>query len=308
MTIVVFGSINVDITAYSRRLPRPGETVHGDRYLTGLGGKGANQASAAARLGSPTVMLGRVGSDSFAVTALDELASHEVETRHIQRAAGAATGIAIIGVEETGENCVTVVGGANLQMAPDDAEKARDLLRQARVLLLQNEIPLAATIAAAAITHSAGGTVIFDPAPAPSAALPPTLLAHVDILTPNESETEALTGIRPTDAESAAKAAAALIAAGAKSAIVKMGASGLHLEAPGIREFMPAFRVITVDTVAAGDCFNGGLAHALATGADLRAATRFAAACGALSTTRQGAAQSAPSLTDVQAFLKGDMK
>lgn len=302
MSIAVFGSINVDITAYSRHLPRPGETVHGDSYLIGLGGKGANQAAACARLGGEVHLIGSTGQDVFAKTASDELGRYGVNISRVEQAAGQSTGIAIIGVDANGENVITVIGGANLSLTEREAENARDILASARILLLQNEVPWAAASAAARITRAAGGTVILDPAPAGGLSTQAYALAH--ILTPNESETEALTQIRPESAESCQAAARALHQLGAETVILKLGAKGLFLSAPGTQLHLPAFAVEAIDTVAAGDCFNGGLAHALSEGADLTTAARFAAACGALSTTRRGAAQSAPILREVEAFLR----
>lgn len=302
MTIAVFGSINLDITAYSRHLPRAGETVHGERYLIGLGGKGANQAAAAARLGNPTCMIGAVGADAFAQTALDALAGFGVDITRVSACAAEATGIAIIGVDEAGENVITVIGGANLSLTPMSATDAAGIIGKSRVLLLQNEVPPAANAAAATIAARSGATVIFDPAPAPQ-GLSADDLAHVHILTPNETEAEALTGIRPLDPQSAAAAAGRLHAMGAQSLIIKMGAGGLYLSCHDTSFHLPAFRVAAIDSVAAGDCFNAGLAHALARGEPLAQAARFAAACGALSTTRWGAAQSAPSLAEAESFL-----
>jgi ribokinase len=304
MSLAVFGSINVDITAYSRRLPRGGETIHGESYLIGLGGKGANQAAACARLGGTVHLIARTGSDIFANTAIDALEHFGVNTAHVAKCTDEATGIAIIGVDESGENVITVIGGANLSMTAKDAENARHALAAARVLLLQNEVPWPAAAAAARITRQAGGTVILDPAPAPVNGLSPQAYELVHILTPNESETEALTQIRPENEESCKSAAAALHQQGAQTVILKMGAKGLFISAPAIQMLMPAFAVHAIDTVAAGDCFNGGLAHALSGGADLATAARFAAACGALSTTRRGAAQSAPNLREAEAFLR----
>lgn len=304
MSIAVFGSINVDITAYSRHLPRPGETVHGESYLTGLGGKGANQAAACARLGGTVHLIGRTGTDIFAHTAIAELGKHGVDTSRVAQCPELPTGIAIIGVDANGENVITVIGGANLSMQDNDAHHARRELASARALLLQNEVPWQASAAAARITRQAGGTVILDPAPAPENGLEPEAYALAHILTPNESEAEALTNIRPHDDPSCKAAAAALHLRGAETVILKMGAKGLFLSAPGTQMHLPAFAVQAIDTVAAGDCFNGGLAYALSEGAEIATAARFAAACGALSTTRRGAAQSAPELSEVEAFLR----
>ena len=305
MAISVFGSINMDITAYSPRLPGKGETIHGSHYLTGLGGKGANQAAAAAKLGGAVHMIGRVGRDQFGQQAIEQLRKAGVNTACVRKQDG-LTGIAIIGVDEAGENCITVIGGANLDMDAQDADAAKLALSTARILLLQNEIPWQACVAAARIVSAHGGIVIYDPAPAPKAELGPEAYDLIDIFTPNESETLSLTGIRPDNMETAAEAAQILRARGARNVIIKMGAEGLYFAGAEGNTAMQAFKVHAIDTVAAGDCFNGGLAHALANGADMHMACRFAAACAALSTTKQGAAQSSPSLAEVETFLSAN--
>lgn len=301
--IVVFGSANIDVCAYSERLPRPGETVHGSRYAMGLGGKGANQASAASRLGGLVEMVGRTGGDAFGEMARSRLAGFGVRTGHLLSDPAAATGIAVIGVESSGENCITVIGGANMAVSGDDAARNAALLGSAAVLLLQLEVPMPAALAAAAAVRAGGGRVILDPAPAPRGGLPDEVFRAVDAMTPNETETEALVGLRPSTPEEAAAAAGRLTERGLSIAIVKMGAKGVCFRGPGEQGFVPPFPVTAVDTVAAGDCFNGGLAFALARGDGLGEAVRFAAACGALATTRPGAAESAPTLAEVTALL-----
>ncbi len=303
MTIAVFGSINLDIIAYGGRLPRPGETIHGTSYRLGLGGKGANQAAAVARLGSRAGMIGRTGDDAFAATALDELASYGVDTALVLRDASSATGIALIGVDAKGENAITVIAGANHAVDASDVERARATLSQAKVLLLQLEVPLVASLAAAAIVRSSGGLVILDPAPAPALGLSSETLAAADIVTPNESETATLIGWTPHTPEDGLGAARELRAKGARTAIVKLGATGCAVSSPDGEFCVPAFPVKAIDTVAAGDCFNGGLAHALALGQPLAEAVRFAAACGALATTKPGAAAAAPTAQEVARLL-----
>lgn len=304
MTIVVFGSTNVDVVAYSARLPQPGETVHGSAYSIGLGGKGANQAVAVARLGGAVDLAGRTGIDTFGTLARERLAHFGVATGHLLPDAEHPTGIAVIGVDERAENCITVIGGANMAVDAGDVERLAPLLRSATVLLLQLEIPLDAALAAAAIVRGAGGRVILDPAPAPHDGLAEAAWRHVDIMTPNETETEALVGIRPVDMPSAARAAAAMTARGLSAAVVKMGAAGVYWRDGDGEGYVPAFKVKAIDTVAAGDCFNGGLAHALARGDRLPDALRFASACGALATTRRGASDAAPTLDEVDALLR----
>jgi ribokinase len=302
MTIAVFGSINMDITAYADRLPRPGETLHGERYLTGLGGKGANQAAAAAKLGAATEFVGRVGRDHFAATALELLQGFGVDVKHVLSDANHSTGIAIINVDRRGENFITVVVGANFAINETDVDAAAAVFDRTHVLLLQLEIPWQPMVKAAQRARARSATVVLDPAPAP--AEPGRIdLGFVDIITPNESETEILTGIRPADAASAAEAARMLHARGPRTVLIKLGERGAYLSTDKERGFIPAFRVNAVDTVAAGDCFNGGLAYALEKNLNMRDAARFASACAALSTTRYGAAVAAPALAEAELLL-----
>ncbi len=303
MSIAVFGSVNVDVTAYAERLPKPGETIHGTSYLTGLGGKGANQAAAAARLGSQVAMIGRIGTDGFGELARRELAAFGVELEHLLADAGSATGIAVIGVDARGENVITVIAGANHDVSSTDSARAATVLDHAKVLLLQLEVPVAANIAAAARVRAGGGMVVLDPAPAPAGGLPAELIAAVDIITPNETETAALTGSAPGNPAEGLAAARALKARGLTAAIVKLGRQGACVSGPDGDHHILPFAVTAIDTVAAGDCFNGGLAHALERGLPMREAVRFACACGALATTKKGAAAAAPTLAEVEALL-----
>jgi ribokinase len=303
MTITVFGSINIDVTAYSRRLPAPGETIHGSSYVLGLGGKGANQAVAVARLGGELAFVGRIGRDAFGAMARAELERNGVKTGQIADDDKAGTGIAIIAVDADAQNCITVIAGANF--AVDQADVTRLAAQNAppKVLLLQLEVPMAANIAAATLAKLSGALVILDPAPMPEAQVPDELMANVGILTPNEIECEALTGIRPANKSDAWHAAAMLRADGAKRVVIKMGANGAFWMGPEGEGHVPAFPVKAIDTVAAGDCFNGGLAVAIAAGKPLGEAVRFASACAALSTTKRGAAAACPTLAEVERLL-----
>lgn len=301
MSIAVFGSINMDVTAYMHRLPKPGETLQGKEYKLGLGGKGANQAVAARKLGSDVAFICRIGADDFGKGAERELASYGVDLSLVRKDSQGATGIAIIKVGENGENFITVVGGSNLAMDESDVARGRAALEGAKVLLLQLEVPLAASLAAARIVRAHGGTVILDPAPAKD--LSADVLQAVDIITPNESEAGLLLGWQPATPEEGLKAAQELRARGVKTAVVKLGGKGLAVAGQGLDAIIPAFRVTPIDTVAAGDSFNGGLAHALEQGLPLERALRYAAACGALSTTRKGASAAAPTKAEVEAFL-----
>ena len=303
MSIVVVGSINLDIACYGETLPRPGETVHSERYAIGLGGKGANQAAAASRLGNKVAMIGRVGNDAFGEQAMAALAEFAVDTGGVLRDTANATGIAIIGVDARGENAISVIAGANMALDASDLARNAASLARCKVLLTQREIPEDVTLAACRQTRQAGAIAIHDPAPAPKNGMPDALLRAFDWLTPNESECEALTGIRPATPAEAARAADQLIARGARTVVVKMGGNGVYAKGPGDEAFVPPFAVKSVDSVGAGDCFNAGLADALARGAALPGALRFAAACGALATTRYGAAAAAPARVEVEALL-----
>ncbi len=305
MTIVVFGSTNVDIAAYAARLPAPGETIHGDSYTIALGGKGANQAVAAARLGARSELAGRTGTDAFGALARKRLADFGVGTDHLLADPNHPTGIAVIGVAANGENCITVIGGANMAVGSDDVGRLDLLFANAKILLLQLEIPLDAALEGAKRVRDAGGLVILDPAPAPSIPFMPEVWRAVDCMTPNETEAQALTGISPVDPASAARAATAMTERGLRVAVVKMGAAGVYWKSPEGEGHVPIFPVQAIDTVAAGDCFNGGLAFALARGNSLPQAVRFASACGALATTRRGASDSVPSLDEVEALIAG---
>ncbi len=303
MTVAVFGSINMDVTAYMERLPKPGETLHGREYILGLGGKGANQAVAARKLGSDVRFVCKLGADDFAAPAFRALEGFGVDTSLVKRDAAGATGIAIINVGEGGENYISLIGGSNLTMDMSDVERAKPALSAAKVLLLQLEVPLAASLAAAAIVKANGGIVILDPAPAPKDGLSADVLKAVDIITPNETEAGLILGWQPASLDDGLRAAKELRAKGVATAVVKLGARGLAVAGPGIEAIIPSFRVTAIDTVAAGDCFNGGLAHALEQGKTLELALRFASACGALSTTKKGAAAAAPARDEVEALM-----
>jgi ribokinase len=299
MTITVFGSINIDLTTYSERLPKSGETLHGQRYAIGLGGKGCNQAVAINALGAKANLVGRIGNDEFGNNAQKLLSKFGVNTASVHVDPSDATGIAVISVDAQAENSITVIGGANMAVDQSDVTRHKIVFEQTKVLLLQMEIPLLAALSAADIVRSNNGVVVLDPAPAPPDGLDPAILKRIDIITPNETETEALCGIKPKDANQAAQAATLLRAQGVKIAIIKLGSKGVYYQSETEDGFVSAFKVDSIDTVAAGDCFNGGLAYQLSLGASLGKAVEFAAACGALSTTKAGAAESAPSLSDV---------
>ncbi|QSJ15168.1 ribokinase [Nostoc sp. UHCC 0702] len=303
MCIIVFGSINLDLVATAPRLPVAGETLLGEDFFKIPGGKGANQAVALARLGIPTQMVGRLGADSFGAELVSNLQAAGVGTDNIFVDETVSSGVAIITVNHAGENQIIVIPGANGRVNQEDVNRLSHLLPTAKVLLLQLEIPITAVVAAAQAAQNANIKVILDPAPAQS-NLPKGLYPLVDIITPNEVEAGQLVGFAVNGEESAAKAAKVLLQRGVKSAIVKLGAKGIICATAEETFFVPAFPVHAVDTVAAGDAFNGGLAAALFAGLSLHQAVIWGAAAGALAATKLGAQTSLPDKLTFDAFLK----
>jgi ribokinase len=293
-TVAVVGSLNLDLVVPVPRHPSPGETVLGGDVFRNPGGKGANQAVAAARLGQPTAMVGRVGRDPEGDALVSALEAEGVETSHVTRTPEAATGVAMITVDARGENAIVVSPGANSRVTPADVDSARDILRAASVLLLQMEIPIGAVLAAA---RAASGTIVLNPAPA--RPLPRSLLDSVDVVVPNRSELAVLAGAgsEPADDEQAARMAAMVRGAGA--VVVTLGGAGALVVGGGRTDRVPAVPVETVDTTAAGDAFCGGLADALVRGEPLVEATRWAVRAGAVACTRLGAQASLPSRDEV---------
>lgn len=298
--IVVVGSVNTDMVVKGSRLPGPGETVTGGQFIMAAGGKGANQAVAAARLGAEVTLVAKVGRDVFGDQAIENYRREGILTDCILRDETNATGVALILVDAHGENLISVASGANLALTPQELAGAADRIRAADVLMLQLEIPMETVSAAAKIAAEAGVPVILDPAPA--AALPEGLLRHVSYLTPNETEAERLTGIAVRDEASARQAAARLLAAGARHVLVTLGAKGVLLADKDHAMLLPSQPVDAVDSTAAGDAFNGGLAWALSSGMALEQAVRKACRIGALSTTRLGAQPSLPTQAELSQF------
>jgi ribokinase len=295
--IVVVGSINMDLVVRAPRHPQPGETILGTDFQTFPGGKGANQAVAAARLGSPVKMVGRVGTDSFGDSLLATLRADGVDTGMVSRTDGVASGVALITVSETGQNNIVVVPGANWQLTPDDIIAARPAFEGAAVVLLQLEIPLETAEKAVRIAREQGAKVILNPSPAQT--LPPGLLAQVDYLVPNEHELALITGM-----QSVAIAADSLKSLGINCLIVTLGADGvLVLEGDESHRILP-YQVAVVDTTAAGDAFAGALAVALSEGQPVREAAAFGNAAGALAVTKAGAQPSLPTRENLDRFLQ----
>jgi len=302
MSIVVFGSINMDLVAHAARIARPGETLFGNDFKTVPGGKGANQAVAVARLGGQAQMLGAVGDDGFGSDLRSSLNAYGVDTQAIVCSPG-ASGVALILLDAHGENSITVISGANMRLRSEYLDTVVPHLNGATHLLLQLEIPLELVLAAAQLARVRGVMVILDPAPAPTAELPAELYRACDIITPNETETALLTGIDPYDLAQCQKAADFLHQRGSVQVIIKRGSQGVFWSHNGNGVAIPGFTVPVVDTVAAGDCFNGALAVALSERLDMPTALRFATASAALSVTKSGAQPSIPCRADVDAFL-----
>jgi ribokinase len=302
MSVVVLGSLNMDLTTYVPRLPRPGETLLGRSFKIVPGGKGANQAVAAARLGSEVRLFGRVGRDEFGETHVLAMQQEGVDILGVTRDDLHATGLAVISVEDSGENCITVISGANMAVGDDDVARCTQAMSEANVLLLQLEIPVEANLAAAGEAHRRGLTVILDPAPAGS--LPDALFPLIDVITPNEVEAASLV-CRPVETEADAFAALSMLRKkGVPTAIIKMGDRGVVYQTASDRGHVSAFQVDAVDSVAAGDAFNGALATALDEGHGFRQAVRWGAAAGALAVTRNGALPSLPRRAEVLELMQ----
>ncbi|HNN11945.1 MAG TPA: ribokinase [Anaerolineales bacterium] len=294
--ILVIGSLNADLVVRSPRFPAPGETISGDDLLIIPGGKGANQAVAAARLGAQSAMVGRVGSDSFGPFLVNNLNSNQVNTAHV-KVNDSATGTAIIVVDTNGQNSIVLSPGANGKVALEDVDSAPS----AKALLLQFEIPMETVLYAAKRYKSQGATVILNPAPA--RPIPDGLLNHVDILVPNESELALLTGMPVTDASTADLAAREILKRGVEIVIVTLGSKGALIVNHALTKQVNTFNVDVVDTTAAGDAFIGGFASAMLNGTSLEDSVQYGCACGALATTKFGAQPSLPTRDEVEKFI-----
>lgn len=301
--IVVVGSLNLDLVARVPRRPEQGETLFGHGLEEHPGGKGGNQAVAAAKLGVPTSFVGALGQDGFGDTILSSLHANKIDTQAVTRLEGVASGVAIITVDDNAENSIIVLSGANMEVTPEQVEAAEEQIKQAKVMLLQLEIPMAATIKAAELGRKHGLTVILDPAPAPQEPLPQALLQNVDYLVPNESEAKLITGLE-VDPANPKPVAEALLKLGVGHALITLGANGVYLLGPEGELRQPRFEVKAVDTTAAGDAFAGGFGAALAQGLGLQEALRWGAAAGALAVTRVGAQPAMADKAELLAFLE----
>jgi ribokinase len=305
--IVVVGSLNADLVVRVARFPAAGETLHGQRFDVFPGGKGGNQAAAAARLGARVAMVGQVGGDAQGTWLRSSLEASGADVSRVATDEGSSSGVALITTDATGQNTIVVVAGANGTFTADRLAPALPLLRAAKAVLLQLEIPLPAVERAAAEARSAGAMVLLDPAPA--GEVPDQLLALASVVTPNESELAVLAGAAPADGPDEATIdaqARRLIARGAETVLVKRGARGARMVTLGGAWSWAAHPVEAVDTTAAGDAFNGALAVVLAEGGSLEAAVPFACAAAAISVTRPGAQPSMPSRAEAERLLKGN--
>lgn len=299
--LIVVGSSNTDMILKMDRIPRPGETIIGGEFVTAAGGKGANQAVAAARAGGQVTFVARVGRDMFGDRAMEGFKADEINVDFVVRDDASPSGVALIFVGANGENSIGVASGANGHLSPQDVLRAKGAFQQAAVLVMQLETPLETVNAAARLGTEAGLRVILNPAPAQP--LPDDLLARLFLLTPNESEAQLLTGVAVTDEASAEEAAGILRKRGVRNVIITMGARGALVSGLDGSGFVPGHKVEAVDTTAAGDVFNGALAVALAEGKTLMDAAAFGSAAAAVSVTRMGAQSSVPTRADIEGLI-----
>jgi ribokinase len=299
--ILVVGSINMDLVVRVPHAPAPGETVLGGDFETFPGGKGANQAVAAARMGGEVTMVGRVGNDDFGNTLIHGLVEDKIKTTHVTKDSNAPTGIAMIAVAADGENMIVVASGANMQVSVEDVNKARELMRETDLLLLQLETPIEVLTAAVELANAYGVPVVLNPAPAQRLAK--SLLASIEVITPNINELAILSGEQNLD-----RGIQTLRNWGVRNLVVTLGANGARVVTEAIDQHLPAYEVTAVDSTAAGDAFNGALAVSLAEGKPLLEAVRFGMAAGALAATRRGAQPSLPTREAVMGFLAANAR
>lgn len=296
------GSSNMDLVVKSARIPSVGETILGGDFIMNPGGKGANQAVAAAKLGAEVYFVAKLGQDMFGDESLPNFKKMGVSTKYVTRTQDSPSGVALIMVDSSGNNIIVVAPGANQKLSPADVKQAESDMASSGCIVAQLEVPLETVEFAAQLANTSGVPFILDPAPAQK--LDSELLAATDVLKPNETEAAILTGIKVTDRDSARAAAENLLEKGVKAVILSMGANGFLLADSDRAEFVPAIKVKAVDATAAGDAFTGTLAFGLAQGLPLSQAAQFANYVAALSVTRIGAQSSMPTAQEVESFIK----
>lgn len=299
--VVVIGSYNTDMTIKTKKIPSPGETVIGGIFSTGGGGKGANQAIAAARAGAEVDFIARVGNDLFGKEAIRRLIEEKINTSYVYSDTELSTGVAFIVVDENAENSIVVASGANARLSPADIEAAYSEISSADILLTQLESPIDSVYAAVKKAHENRATVILNPAPAQE--LDKHILQYIDVITPNVVEAEMLTGIKVTDTESLHRIVNRFFDYGIKNVFITLGPKGYFAGLPNTTEIIPAYKVKPIDTTGAGDVFSGSLAAFLSQGILIETAARMANAAASISVTRMGAQDAAPKRADIEKFI-----
>jgi ribokinase len=304
--IVVIGSSNTDMIIKSKKIPQPGETIIGGKFTTAAGGKGANQAVAAVRAGGDVAFISRIGTDILGDNAINGFVKDGLNASNIVRDNEEPSGVALIFVDEKGENSIAVAPGSNAKLSPADINNKQSVIAGADILLMQLEIPIEAVETAAEIAFENKVKIILNPAPAQP--LSSRLLEKISIITPNETEAELLTGISVNNEEDAERAAKVLLEKGIDTVIITLGSRGAFIFNNEYKELVPSYKVKAVDTTAAGDVFNGALAVAFSEDKNLKDAVLFANAAAALSVTKLGAQPSAPYKKDIINFFDGEKK
>lgn len=303
--ILVIGSSNTDMVIKSNRFPQPGETVIGSSFLMNQGGKGANQAVAAVRLGGDIMLVAKVGNDIFGHEASDQFKKENIDIGYLSVDAISPSGIALINVNDSGENCISVAPGANDNLLPADIKDALDAVKKNDVVLLQLEIPIETVEYAILEGFKNGARVILNPAPVKK--ISEAVLSKLYMITPNKREAELLTGVRIVDVVTAQKAAAKLYLLGIQNVIITLGSKGAYILNSEISEFIGANKVKAIDTTAAGDCFNGALAVALSENNSITDAMSFACHAASISVTRIGAQSSLPYRNEIYSVLSSSV-
>lgn len=299
--IVVVGSSNTDLMIKCERIPKPSETVLGGKFIMSSGGKGANQAVAAARLGGDVCFVTKVGEDIYGKMALADYAKEKLNVDYITTDCCAASGIALISVDAKGENSIVVAPGANEKITQEDIDAAKEVIHGADLVLVQLEIPMSIVEYVVEVAHQSGVKVILNPAPA--AAIKADVLSKLYMITPNKIECGVLSGIEISDDKSAIKAAEVLLSKGVQNVIITLGAQGALIKSNQIEQFIPANKVDAIDTTAAGDVFNGALCVYLSEGHGLIEAAQFSSFASSISVTRLGAQPSIPSRQEVDTLM-----